>query len=172
MLDSQSPDNVLLPPSHSPSHYATLPHTIILARKNSPSNSTASTTPSQKRQKQPTPITSPALTTKETLASSTPALAPKSELLTSPNSRKRRASQSPNVITAPPGPATTAPETQPNVSIPALLADDNGKKRGRTNTPWTPQEEQLLKQMRDNGLSWSEIAKVSLVRSTERLYWS
>lgn len=172
MFDSQSPDNDLLPPSQSPSHHATLSHMIILARKTSPSNPTARTTPSQKRQKQPTPITSPGPTTKETLAASAPALAPKSDLLTSPNSRKRRASQSPNVITVPPGPATTAAETQPNVSIPALLADENGKKRGRTNTPWTPQEEQLLKQMRDNGLSWSEIAKVSLVRSTERLFLS
>lgn len=32
-------------------------------------------------------------------------------------------------------------------------------KRTRTNTPWTPQEEQRLKQMRDAGNSWSEIAK-------------
>lgn len=35
-------------------------------------------------------------------------------------------------------------------------------KKGRTNTPWTPQEEQRLKVMRDQGKSWSEIAKVSL----------
>jgi hypothetical protein len=33
-------------------------------------------------------------------------------------------------------------------------------KKGRTNTPWTPAEEQRLKQMRDAGNSWSEIAKV------------
>jgi Myb-like DNA-binding domain len=32
-------------------------------------------------------------------------------------------------------------------------------KKGRTNTPWTPAEEQRLKQMRDQGKSWSEIAK-------------
>jgi hypothetical protein len=34
------------------------------------------------------------------------------------------------------------------------------KKKGRTNTPWTAEEEQRLKQMRDLGKSWSEIAKV------------
>lgn len=34
-----------------------------------------------------------------------------------------------------------------------------GAKRPRTNTPWTPQEEQRLKTMRDAGNSWSEIAK-------------
>ncbi|KAF2488275.1 hypothetical protein BU16DRAFT_474252 [Lophium mytilinum] len=32
-------------------------------------------------------------------------------------------------------------------------------KKGRTNTPWTAKEEQTLKQMRDAGNSWSEIAK-------------
>lgn len=32
-------------------------------------------------------------------------------------------------------------------------------KKGRTNTPWTPAEEQRLKQMRETGNSWSEIAK-------------
>ncbi len=55
--------------------------------------------------------------------------------------------------------------TAPSVSIPALLTDDAGKRRGRTNTPWTPQEEQRLKQMRDGGHSWSEIAKVDTPRS-------
>ncbi|KFH42577.1 hypothetical protein ACRE_066780 [Hapsidospora chrysogenum ATCC 11550] len=32
-------------------------------------------------------------------------------------------------------------------------------KKSRTNTPWTPQEELRLKQMRDAGNSWAEIAK-------------
>lgn len=33
-------------------------------------------------------------------------------------------------------------------------------KKSRTNTPWTPAEEQLLRQLRDAGNSWGEIAKV------------
>ena len=33
-------------------------------------------------------------------------------------------------------------------------------KKSRTNTPWTPSEEQRLKIMRDQGNSWGEIAKV------------
>ncbi|EAU29786.1 conserved hypothetical protein [Aspergillus terreus NIH2624] len=33
------------------------------------------------------------------------------------------------------------------------------RKKGRTNTPWTAEEEQRLKTMRDAGRSWSEIAK-------------
>ncbi|KAF9885737.1 hypothetical protein FE257_012622 [Aspergillus nanangensis] len=36
------------------------------------------------------------------------------------------------------------------------------RKKGRTNTPWTAEEEQRLKTMRDAGRSWSEIAKVRL----------
>jgi hypothetical protein len=33
-------------------------------------------------------------------------------------------------------------------------------KKSRTNTPWTPAEEQRLKTMRDAGNSWADIAKV------------
>ena len=33
-------------------------------------------------------------------------------------------------------------------------------KKSRTNTPWTPMEEQRLKVMREAGNSWGEIAKV------------
>ena len=33
-------------------------------------------------------------------------------------------------------------------------------KKSRTNTPWSPAEEQRLKTMRDAGNSWNEIAKV------------
>ncbi|KAJ4368513.1 hypothetical protein N0V86_009418 [Didymella sp. IMI 355093] len=40
-------------------------------------------------------------------------------------------------------------------------------KKSRTNTPWTPAEELRLKQMRDAGNSWSEIAKVG--KNNERM---
>lgn len=50
------------------------------------------------------------------------------------------------------GPMTATPETAP--------APQPGKKKGRTNTPWTAEEEQRLKAMRDAGNTWSEIAKV------------
>lgn len=39
--------------------------------------------------------------------------------------------------------------------------EESAKKRSRTNTPWTAVEEHRLKQMRDAGNTWSEIAKVS-----------
>nr|POE92339.1 hypothetical protein CFP56_70410 [Quercus suber] len=38
-------------------------------------------------------------------------------------------------------------------------------KKGRTNTPWTPAEEQRLKALRDAGSSWSEIAKTFPTRT-------
>jgi len=38
-------------------------------------------------------------------------------------------------------------------------------KKSRTNTPWTPEEEQRLKMMRDAGASWSEIAKTFPTRT-------
>ncbi|KAF3353356.1 hypothetical protein VdG1_08407 [Verticillium dahliae VDG1] len=38
-------------------------------------------------------------------------------------------------------------------------------KKSRTNTPWTPAEEQRLKQMRDAGNSWAEIAKTFPTRT-------
>ena len=43
-------------------------------------------------------------------------------------------------------------------AMPAV--ESTPKKKGRTNTPWTAEEEQRLKTMRDAGRSWSEIAKV------------
>ena len=43
-------------------------------------------------------------------------------------------------------------------------------KKSRTNTPWSPAEEQRLKVMRDAGNSWGEIAKVGL-SSSERGLW-
>jgi len=86
-----------------------------------------------------------------------------------PNPRKRAASRSPTSETRQfdlkPPPAAPIAESSSSaaVSIPNLLSEDSsGKKRSRTNTPWTAAEEQRLKQMRDTGNTWSEIAKVWL----------
>lgn len=54
---------------------------------------------------------------------------------------------------APPAVPTKEENATPAVPPPA--------KKSRTNTPWTPAEELRLKQMRDAGNSWAEIAKVS-----------
>jgi Myb-like DNA-binding domain len=52
----------------------------------------------------------------------------------------------------------TAPESAEQANLDPA-ADSRPAKRGRTNTPWTAEEEHRLKQMRDQGKSWSEIAK-------------
>jgi len=44
-------------------------------------------------------------------------------------------------------------------------AQEPRPKKSRTNTPWTPAEELRLKQMRDAGNSWSEIAKTFPLRT-------
>ncbi|KAL4921048.1 hypothetical protein BDW62DRAFT_208748 [Aspergillus aurantiobrunneus] len=66
------------------------------------------------------------------------------------NPRKRRPSDpqgsTVTMSTTPGDEAVAAPEATP-------------RKKGRTNTPWTAEEEQRLKTMRDAGSSWSEIAK-------------
>jgi hypothetical protein len=83
------------------------------------------------------------------------------------NPRKRRASGTATQITpspiAPAPPAATSttfaePSVGPATTIEQSSAPPPAKK-GRTNTPWSPAEELRLKQMRDAGKSWSEIAK-------------
>ncbi|KAJ9636388.1 hypothetical protein H2199_008063 [Coniosporium tulheliwenetii] len=77
------------------------------------------------------------------------------------NPRKRRASG--NAV----GPATAATSST-SYADPIGVAGGTAEletpaapppKKGRTNTPWTPAEEQRLKTMRDAGSTWSEIAK-------------
>jgi hypothetical protein len=55
------------------------------------------------------------------------------------------------------------PPTTEGAQAPVIPDQDQSSepplKKGRTNTPWTPAEEQRLKAMRDQGKSWSEIAK-------------
>jgi photosystem II stability/assembly factor-like uncharacterized protein len=54
--------------------------------------------------------------------------------------------------------AQTSSAPAPPVAQPESPVEPKAKK-SRTNTPWTPAEELRLKHMRDQGNSWSEIAK-------------
>ncbi|PFH57001.1 hypothetical protein XA68_15654 [Ophiocordyceps unilateralis] len=72
----------------------------------------------------------------------------------------------------PPAPTPPAPQSAPpgqpqpqtdDVSVPPVVQPP--AKKSRTNTPWTPQEELRLKQMRDAGNSWAEIAKTFPTRT-------
>ncbi|KAL8990672.1 MAG: hypothetical protein Q9169_008065, partial [Polycauliona sp. 2 TL-2023] len=83
-----------------------------------------------------------------------------------PNPRKRRAPESPPMTGIPSildpgyGPSTDyAPQAQQGEQQSELPIQGSAPKKSRTNTPWTPAEEQRLKTMRDAGNSWSEIAK-------------
>ena len=57
----------------------------------------------------------------------------------------------------PGGTAGSASAAEPGEMIASPTA-----KKSRTNTPWTPAEERRLKDMRDAGNSWNEIAKVGI----------
>ncbi|KAI9847715.1 MAG: hypothetical protein M1837_001963 [Sclerophora amabilis] len=82
----------------------------------------------------------------------------------SPGPRKRKGPGQTSFPTAPPPVTTTATTTttapMADVSGAAPTVSPPATKKSRTNTPWTPAEEQRLKTMRDAGSSWSEIAKV------------
>ncbi|KAJ6106411.1 hypothetical protein N7512_009928 [Penicillium capsulatum] len=82
------------------------------------------------------------------------------------SSRKRPPSPTPGssiMAAAPMTPGGGTLEGEPG----ALTApvEPPPKKKGRTNTPWTAEEEQRLKIMRDAGRSWSEIAKTFPTRT-------
>lgn len=95
------------------------------------------------------------------------------------NSRKRRASElgdpsipgssgsSASAYTNPTGLVTGGSELgvlDPTAPSQQQLPSPTVKK-GRTNTPWTPAEEQRLKTLREAGSSWSEIAKTFPTRT-------
>lgn len=88
----------------------------------------------------------------------------------SPTTKKRKANKP--VTTA--GEGTTAGESAAGTSSGGTAPSTSPTaKRPRTNTPWTPQEEQRLKQMRDAGNSWSEIAKTfpSRTEGSVKKHW-
>jgi hypothetical protein len=84
--------------------------------------------------------------------------------LTPTASRKRKSvtlNQPPeNMSTATEGAEAQASSSAPQVIDADASAPEPKLKKSRTNTPWTPAEELRLKQMRDAGNTWSEIAKV------------
>ncbi|KAM0321413.1 hypothetical protein ACHAQA_010129 [Verticillium albo-atrum] len=102
-----------------------------------------------------------------------------------PNRQRKRpapSTASPAVTATPPVPAAAIPApiptpvtapVPPPAAVPPVPTDDANAapvqpppaKKSRTNTPWTPAEEQRLKQMRDAGNSWAEIAKTFPTRT-------
>ncbi|OJJ86895.1 SANT/Myb-like DNA-binding domain-containing protein [Aspergillus glaucus CBS 516.65] len=89
---------------------------------------------------------------------------PQAPMQSGSNPRKRRSSPHLGSTASMAAPVSTGLVQDPNV---ASVADTGPapKKKGRTNTPWTAEEEQRLKSMRDAGRSWSEIAKTFPART-------
>lgn len=94
---------------------------------------------------------------------------PHSNVMSPPGGRKRRVS---DVVEGPslPPPSMSSSSSSvfmdsrygasaPLSASPSLASMPKAKKT-RTNTPWTPEEEQRLRECRDKGESWSEIARV------------
>ncbi|KAI4272090.1 MAG: hypothetical protein LQ337_005550 [Flavoplaca oasis] len=92
---------------------------------------------------------------------------PQQQQSSPPNPRKRKAPESspmagmPSVLDPGYGPSSgyAAQAQQGEQESEAPPIQPSVPKKSRTNTPWTPAEEQRLKTMRDAGNSWSEIAK-------------
>lgn len=135
-----------------------------------PSHTRRSSSTSRRPLNAPTTTASPSPSTQQPYFSQDPSASYAQESFLAPQpatsppaSRKRKA----------PGSSVTAGTSfvsAPGSGDPADL-DDPGQsqqspiiapapKKSRTNTPWSPAEEQRLKMMRDAGNSWGEIAKV------------
>ncbi|CAN9123863.1 unnamed protein product [Alternaria alternata] len=137
-----------------------------------------SSSPSTKRSLKPSPIAAnPQPTVPYSAPPELPSLQPAASFTTanqeahpgaqpplpSPTSRKRKSvtlGQSQDQM------ASTSDSAEAQASSAALppaadvdATQEPKTKKSRTNTPWTPAEELRLKQMRDAGNSWSEIAK-------------
>ncbi|KAL1798254.1 hypothetical protein ACET3X_002291 [Alternaria dauci] len=137
-----------------------------------------SSSPSTKRSLKPSPIAAnpqptvlypgpPELPSLQPAASSTTANqdaqpGPQSPL-SSPTSRKRKSVTLGQSQEAMASTSDSAGAQAGSAALPPTADFDTAQepkaKKSRTNTPWTPAEELRLKQMRDAGNSWSEIAK-------------
>ncbi|KAL6714136.1 hypothetical protein ACLMJK_008630 [Lecanora helva] len=136
MIQPQPPQQLTYP-SYSPSPYAPQPQQLQPAYGQPPPH----------QQQQPQQF-----------------LAPQPQV-SSPPSRKRKAPG-----TGPPPGMSTMPPIPTGLGDPGGLeeaTEEGGEeivpapapKKSRTNTPWSPAEEQRLKVMRDAGNTWGEIAK-------------
>jgi gas vesicle protein len=144
------------PPSGLEQHHAPPPPMNVpppqQSNASTPQHATPTQTPAQppRQRKRPAPTAVPPPATTAPAAPSTPAQA-QAHVAGTPASA--------NAAPTAPGQAPTD-EAQPTPA-----AGPPPAKKSRTNTPWTPQEELRLKQMRDAGNSWAEIAKTFPTRT-------
>ncbi|KAG5992995.1 hypothetical protein E4U54_003494 [Claviceps lovelessii] len=158
------------PPPQQQQHHSTpvQPPMTIPQASNAPGaqQQSQTSTPTQqgRQRKRPAPNTalSPA-----TAASAVPAVAASQVQPPVPNIVAPQtapvAGAAASAAAAPPPPPPPQPQTPAQDAIAA--SGQPPVKKSRTNTPWTPQEELRLKQMRDAGNSWAEIAKTFPTRT-------
>lgn len=136
--------------------------TAVQPPMNVPQQSSGPAPPQQK-----TPTQAPAQPTRNRKRPAS-AAAPQPVSTAAPSTPVTPAQAAPPSAGAPATPVTPASATPSQPGAPS--GEDNGAsnamapppaKKSRTNTPWTALEEQRLKQMRDAGSSWAEIAKAS-----------
>ncbi|EFZ02851.1 Myb domain protein [Metarhizium robertsii] len=142
----------------------------------------------QQQQHHPTPVQPPmnvpqppnASAAQQQAATPTPAQQSRQRKRPAPNTAPSPATVTPAAPVAgagsqvqPPAPTPPTPQTASSTLQPQAPTEDAKTtpvqpppaKKSRTNTPWTPQEELRLKQMRDSGNSWAEIAKTFPTRT-------
>ncbi|KAH7406464.1 hypothetical protein DE146DRAFT_392119 [Phaeosphaeria sp. MPI-PUGE-AT-0046c] len=141
-----------------------------------------SSSPSARRNLKPSPVAAPPLSPKShhlttteppslqpAVSTTSATAAPESQASAqpplSPNSNRKRKSVTLTHLPETMSSSTGVVDAKASSATPQVAADVDSPvqepklKKSRTNTPWTPAEELRLKQMRDAGNSWSEIAK-------------
>ncbi|KAH8836235.1 hypothetical protein RJ55_10060 [Drechmeria coniospora] len=180
------PEYVYSNSTHQPNDIHNHPYQADMNRRNErmdfPYGTPQSSMAPQQQQHHPTPV-QPPMNVQPPNAQGGPQQAAAQASAPSSRQRKRPA---PNAASSPAtgGASGAVPANQaqppatpatPQTGTPSqgqAAADDNAtpssqppNKKSRTNTPWTPQEELRLKQMRDANNSWAEIAKTFPTRT-------
>ncbi|TAQ84933.1 hypothetical protein B7494_g6745 [Chlorociboria aeruginascens] len=101
----------------------------------------------------------------------------KPEISTPTASRNKRRASGTAPLPSPSmsGPSSSTGPAPMGIDEPSMTSPTMGPpaKKSRTNTPWTPAEEQRLKNMRDAGNSWADIAKTfpSRTEGSVKKHW-
>ncbi|KAG8424105.1 hypothetical protein J3458_000936 [Metarhizium acridum] len=189
------PEYVYANSTHPPNDMHNHPYQPDMARRTDqriefPYGTPQSGIPPQQQQQQqqhhPTPVQPPmnvpqppnASASQQQAATPTPTQQSRQRKRPAPNTAPSPATGAPAAPVAgsqaqPPAPTPPTPQAAPSTLQPQAPTEDAKTtpvqpppaKKSRTNTPWTPQEELRLKQMRDSGNSWAEIAKTFPTRT-------
>ncbi|KAJ9150880.1 MYB DNA-binding domain protein [Pleurostoma richardsiae] len=161
------------PPPHQPAaqqHHQQHP-TAVQPPMTVPQPQTASQPAPQPQQQTPTPAPAPSRQRKRPA----PQAAPPPPAVSAPPPQTPQPAQQvppPTAASQPSAPTSAVPQAGPTDDAGATPSQPPAKK-SRTNTPWTPAEELRLKQMRDAGSSWAEIAKTfpSRTEGSVKKHW-